>query len=263
MKRILGIWVFLAVLMGWPHPAHGILFDFDTLADDQSNGVVQTYMRNILKAINSSWSVTVSGSKSEKGYNGDNYAVGPVNGSSVHSETLGTSNHGVHHDGLDTFLLNHGSDRITLQFNFPIYNISFDYEIFPDATTPNWHNSNPSDSHWPDFTLKADGTVQFHTTGIAPGASGTLPHSPHSGAVNNELAPQFLGQSGFWVFPGGVTKLEFVDWPVAVGIDDFELNGQPPVPEPTSLLLFGAGLLSMLRFRARRGRLSYANPQSS
>ena len=251
-NRVILLAAFLTVVAVQVPAAEAILFDFDSLADNSSNGTVQTYMRNILQGVNAAWSVDLSGSKGEKNYTGDNRVVGPVNGATVTSETLGTSNFGVHHNGAnDTFLQNTGSTTIAMQFNFPIYSVSFDYEIFPDATTPDWRNSSTANPNWPDFTFKADGTVQFHTFGIAPGASGTFLHSPNSGAVNNEFAPQFLGQSGTWFFSGGVTKLEFVDWPVAIGIDNLCVNA---VPEPSALFLFGSGLIGMLGLRVTNRR---------
>ena len=240
--------LFLAALIVRVPSAHAVIFDFDQLADEQGNTSIKDYINGVLHAFDPSWNVTtVSGGKAEKEYTGDGYVVG----SSATSETLGTSNNGVHHNGaLDTFLQNKGSDRITMIFDFPIYQVYFDYEIFPDATTPDGRNSNPANANWPDFTFKADGATVFYMDSLIP--SGGITHSPHSGIVNNEFAPQFLGGSGLWNFPNGVTKLEFIDWPVAVGIDNLAINHSP---EPGSLLLLGVGLAGMglrRRFSSRR-----------
>ncbi len=251
-KQVMTVSLFLVALAGWSPSAHAVLLDFDTLSDDQGNSSVQTYIRNILHAVNPAWSVTVSGAKAETEYTGDGHVVGPVVNSHATSETLGTSNGGVHHSGLDTFLMNSGSDRITMLFNFPIYQVSFDYEIFPDATTPDGRNSSPANANWPDFTLLADGTTVFNTNGVMP--SGATSHSPSSGVSHTEYTPQFLGQSGTWNFAHGVTKLEFVDWPVAIGIDNLDINHSP---EPGSMVLLSLGLVSMglrRRFSSRRTR---------
>jgi len=229
-----------------------ITFDFNTLADGASNSSIQTYMRNLITATAGTpagASVTVTGAVGEANYTGDSHVVGPVSGSVVSSETLGTSNGGVHHAGLDTFIINNSSSsEIKLVFNFPIYSLSFDYEIFPDGTCP---NSSCSAANWPDFTFTANGVLQFETLGILPGNLGTYPHSPASGATHTEPAPQFLGQSGYLSFPGGVTTLEFIDWPVTIGIDNLVISPSqipvPPssVPEPGSLVLVLVGLLGL------------------
>ena len=252
---VLGAMAVVLVMVG-ASSAQALMFDFDPLTDGASNSSIQTYMNNLLSAQHPGGSVTVTGAVGEKDYTGDNHVVGPVSGQTVTSETLGTSNGGVHHNGaLDTFLVNPSTtDRITMLFNFPIYEVSFDYEIFPDATTPDWHNSNPANASWPDFTFKADNATVFYTDGLAPGAGGTLSHSPFSGPVANELAPQFLGQSGTWTFANGVTKLEFVDWPVRIGIDNLRLTDWRPVPEPSSLVLVGLGGLAAV-IRRRRALL--------
>src|SRR4051812_6156105 len=151
-------------------PAHAVTFNFNTLLDNATNTQVQTYMNGILSGA-SSGSVTVTGSLGEKNYTGDNHAVGPVSGVTVTSETLGTSDGGVHNGTLDTFLVNstaNGNDRIRMVFSVPIYSVSFDYEILPDGTCPDGGVTgctNTSSSNWPDFTFKADGIQIFRSFG--------------------------------------------------------------------------------------------------
>lgn len=244
--RLVACLCFLGVAA--PSASAGLIsFDFNGLADGDGNSTVQTYLNGILAIAHPGGAVTVSGSQAENNYTGEGYVVGPVSGSFVNPETLGTSDWGVHHSGpLDTFLVNQSAfDRITMTFSFPIYSASFDYEIFPDGTCPQSSPScQPVTANWPDFTFAAGSTVQFRTLSVVPGTFGTFPHSPNSGIVLNELAPQFLGLSGNWDFPSGVTTLEFIDWPRMIGMDNLRLTDV--VPEPASVFLMGSGFLGLL-----------------
>ncbi len=243
-----------------------ISFDFNSLKDGASNSKVKTYMQGVVTTKHPGGTVNVTGSQAEKDYTGDNHVVGPVSGHSVSSETLGTSDGGVHHTGdNDTYLINNDADRITITFSFPIYLASFDQEIFPDGTCPKLSlTCQPTSASWPDLTFQANNVAQFEELGIVPGQSGTYPHSPDSHYNVNEKAPQYLGVSGNWAFASGVTKLEFIDWPQHIGIDNLQVydnvcdlpNGcpsnntpsdpTPHTPEPSSLWLVGSGLLSAL-----------------
>ena len=256
-------WLAAFFLAAAPSAQAVMVFDFNSLSDGASNASVDSYMQGVVTATHPGGTVDVTGSRGERDYAGDNHVVGPVVSNAVSSKTLGTSDAGVPHAGLDTFLINNGSTTIAMTFSFPLYTASFDYEIFPDDTCQTATCPWPS---WPDFTFEAADAVQFLTLGIVPGQSGTYAHSPASGPIANELAPQFLGVSGNWFFPNGVTKLEFIDWPRMIGIDNLSLsdnpcdvpNNCPPpppvIPEPTSLFLMGSGLLGMAGLRLSRKR---------
>ena len=293
-QAVINLGVSALLAMAMPSAEAVVLFDFNSLTDatdnPAANTAVQTYMNGAtgLDTANTGQSVAVTGAKGEQNYNGEGHVVGPVNAQNqVQSVTLGTSDGyfpgapgtTLHLGSYDTFLVNRSNtDRITMDFNFPIYSVAFDYEIFPNGSCTQQGSGTggcqPTNSSWPDFTFETftpgdvSDTVQFRTLGVVPGQGGTYPHSPNSGAVNNELAPQYVGVSGVWFFEDGVTKLEFIDWPVKIGIDNLQIsddecdvpgrcNPPPPppvIPEPSSFLLLGSGLPSVLGLSSRSRR---------
>jgi hypothetical protein len=225
--------------------ADTVPFDFNSLANGAGNSNVQSYMNGILGA---GRSVVVAGSQASNAYTGDGHVVGPGNGST--SLTLATSDGTTQHlSTKDTFIDNvSSSTEISMTFSgLKIYGVSFDYEIFPDGTCATGVGCG---SNFPDFTFYADGTWVFNTLGVTPGNTGApYTHSPASGSIGTEHAPQFLGQSGTWTFPNGVTKLEFVDWPATIGIDN--LNITTTTPEPATMTLIGVGMLGLASVRRR------------
>ncbi len=260
MQKFARLLVVLGAGLLLPHAAQAALipFNFNDLSDNSSNSQVQDYMNLVLSSAHPGGTVAVTGAQGEKNYNGDDHVVGPVSGSKVTSQTLGNTDGGTSHGGsLDTFLINNGTDRITLVFSFPIYSISFDYEIFPNGDCAQADAAcTPTSANWPDFTFRVDDTQQFNTKGVLPGTGGTFPHSPSSGASNTEPAPQFLGVSGLLNFPTGVVKFEFVDWPPTIGIDNLIIGDVPPdrtpiIPEPGTIALLGGGLIALWNRRRR------------
>jgi hypothetical protein len=192
-------------------------------------------------------------------YNGDGHVVGPGNGSV--SLTLGntdgataSNSNSVLNGSKDNFLSNTDDGRNPLSQGIQIKfingftlsgNISFDFQIFPDASGT---ALNP-----PDFTFQAwsgglnlanvtnDGVVP----GTAPIGSTVSPNSllTHS----TETSPQLIGnwQAGNF---SNVTELDFIDWPATIGIDNLKVSS---VPEPAAVLLLGT-LLAGVFFLKRK-----------
>jgi len=257
-------WCTAAFLAFFASSAWAITFDFDSLAKATNtaaaNTAVQTYMQSILTGAGAG-TVVVTGSRAETDYTGDNHVVGPASPGGITPLTLGNTDGGVQHASpWDAYLVNQdGFDRITMVFSRPVSKISFDFEIFPDGTCPAVGATgcaNNTGTNWPDFSLLAGSTsstsLRFHALGLDPSNttnSMTFRKSPAS-YPSNELAPQLLGVSGDLLFADGVTKLEFVDWPRRIGIDNLTITFVPPpliphVPEPGTLALLSLGFAGL------------------
>jgi hypothetical protein len=270
--------VFCAILvsLATTHTAAAgvVTFDFNSLNGGLGAAAVETYMNAEIASqlgLPSGTYVDVTKAKTNKTYTGDGYVTGPRfvggaenngtggNGTVPRPMTLGSSEGDMMHQDpnlWDTYLINtnangSGEDRITLIFNFPIYAVSFDYEIFPDGTP----------DQPPDFRFEYDGalvTPPGIVQGILPGTGGIYPYSPRStsgSSDNPETALQYIGESGLLSLspgPGPTWKLEFIDWPQRIGIDNLEIYTSP-VPEPGSLAIW-CGTIAVGTVLCRRKR---------
>jgi len=260
-----------------PASAGIVTFNFNTLGSGADSTAIQNYMNTVL-AGNATVAVS-AGALADKGYNGDGHVVGV--GNSTISRTLGTSegNGGVAAGiacttaacsgaNLDTWIRNaSGIPSFFFDFssNFIVDSVSFDYQIFPDATCQALTAAACGGAavggyypNQPDFTFSTDLGQVFHSYGTTPAGANT--HSPVSGLGTADVTPQKAPiNTGSLVFNvAGSNMLTFADWPATIGIDNLVINwhtppgGQAAVPEPASLLLLGSGLLGVARARRRQ-----------
>jgi len=204
-------------------PTGNVMVNFNSLT---SNG-------NILQQLNNAFTaagygpivVSVTGAVPGNNYNGDGHVVGP-GGNSL---TLGSI------DGGNFIMTGNGSDRITMVFSQPINGITFDMQIFPEV-----HNT-------PDFTFRAWENAddknpiplagQTYFVGVVP--SGANLYSPVNSSTP-EPYKQLLAFGLNYTFPNGATKLEFIDWPPTIGVDNLNFQLEPlAMPEPASIFLVG------------------------
>jgi hypothetical protein len=281
MPRILKATLLAGALLlgaGLSVRADTVTFNFNSLGTGQTNGVIRGYMDGVMDGAlgPGNWVSAVTGAITDKTYDGDDRVTGPLNGGGNRkSLTLGTSDGAtngttptptgtLHPSGAtDTFVRNQsGVSSFSFSFTgFPIYWVSFDFEIFPDATCAN--GTGGCGTNWPDFTFQvSNGSTSqiFQYFGVMPGTATATPgaqgsttagwtsydRSPYSG-TNLELAPQLLGTwSGALPFPA--TTLTFKDWPATVGIDNLVIH----TPEPGSILLLGTALAGLIFLNRKR-----------
>ncbi len=220
--------------------ADSVMFNFNGLATGSTNAAIQTYMNSLLGP---GKSVTVGGARSADNWTGDGHVVGPCSPSCT-SVTLDSSG--------GNFIINNSpsSNAITMQFTGTNYTkVSFDLEIFPDGTCPTGSNCG---TNWPDFELVENGNPVNTWLAAMPGdtahGGSAWTHSTASGSGGTELAPQLIVYNVSYTFAGPITSLQFNDWPATIGIDNLKLS----VPEPSSLMLLGAGMLGLLGAARRK-----------
>ncbi|NOT26238.1 MAG: hypothetical protein HOP16_09060 [Acidobacteria bacterium] len=267
MKKYVVGTILSLVLGSGPAYADGILFDFNSLANDANNTTVQTYMNGVLGA---GKSVALTGSTATKTYNGEGHVIGP-GGVSL---TLGTEDGGVSHGGAnDTFLYSWGTTQIQMLFTgLTISNITFDYQIFPDDSC----SVGACSSGFPDFTFTTSTNKYVSQSTEWLKAYGAFPVDPNdrSPLTNSEKSAQKAPAQVSFSFATPVNGLRFIDWPPTIGIDNVCINStnkcKPTTsttststptsvtsvsgvaPEPTLLTLLGAGAIAGLRRRFRQ-----------
>jgi len=219
-------------------------FSFNPLAGGASSTAIGTYMTGVFGS-----TVLVSGAIASQTYNGDGHVVGPTLGTSDGATSPSDASH--NHAGHDTFIINNGpgSNSFTLNFGaaYSITSISFDWEIFPDASCS--PTCTIASGHWPDMKLFVDGSAiaSWSMLGLA---------------MTN---PQNIGIASLGL--GGAHSLQFVDWPAEIGIDNLVITGrcaptapscvQHDTPEPSSLPLAGLALGAFILARGFRTRKTH------
>lgn len=258
LRRTLQLTLLCASIAASHQASAGLLLDFGGLAT--TSGYGNTRVQNYLNSVAGAGNVMVYGAVAERMYTGDGYVAKNANNSFL---TLGTSDGArsptdfgkLHGRANDWFITNagvsnntntawgtNGNDKIVFVFKQPIFNISFDWEVFPNATCSNQRTCTQGSANYPDFKLWAGTNGGAKLFDIGPASFPVT--SPTVGTKT--FLPQGLGHFAA-TFAQGVTRLEFVDWPVKIGIDNLDPNS---VPEPGTLALLG---LAAAVAAARRG----------
>lgn len=266
-----GLLAGIALLVGSASSARADFnFNFNSLAaysgsSDNTTAIAQ-YMDGVLggQCAISLNCVTVIGAVTDRTYNGENHVVGPGGVSRTLGNTDGATNNSgsatATSTSSDTFLstIVDGTSRqvsteIKIIFSHGIVlngPISFDYEIFPDATCPDSSHC----SSKPDFKFAVNGGSPLWTTlGVFPssgGSNGTSTHSPNSGG-GTEQSAQYIGTYSGSL--SGVTELDFIDWPAAIAIDNLRVA---TTPEPRGVALLLGGLI-MAMFASSKLRRAF------
>jgi hypothetical protein len=144
---------------------------------------------------------------------------------------------------------------------------SFDYEIFPDISCTQlsncggWNNTTGHYNNQPDLDFSTSGgTTNASQTfwGVTPVNGGADGNSVKSTDSNNELAPQYIGESGNFTLVG-VTTLSFQDWPAAIGVDNLHLVTATPEPRGYAFILGGLMLALFAGTKLRQGLAKSSN----
>jgi hypothetical protein len=248
--------------------AVGISLNFNSIGTG-NNTAVQSY----LDAQAGAGNITVHGAVAGRTYNGDGFVF---KDSYNIRETLGTSEfvNGVlvpnstnsRNLVYDTFLYNvggegatntpygsYGDDKIVFDFRTAINGISFDWEIFPDASCQHpgeWNGcgSRLALTNLPDFELWAGTGSQRLYHYYTGDANNNFPIVTD----NHNDYPQGIGHFSV-TFATPVTHVEFVDWPARIGVDNIVTEVRL-LPEPPMMALLGLQLLGFAWTRSRGKR---------
>jgi hypothetical protein len=252
-----------------------ITFTFDSIsyATGNQDTAIAHYMDTLLGGTCATLfnCVTVTGLQSngtpggfvatDETYTGDGHVVSNTAGKSL---TLGdsngaTSNSSVAPGATDIFLANTDDGRnqlsqgIEITFTTAVTLTGFDYEIFPDGSCPSLSNCGSGQSNLPDLIFKVNGVTNTTFTGDAPCAtigacqgqanSGKDGNSTQSPMMTTETAPQLIGT---WTGSiSGVTKLDFLDWPATIGVDNIKISTATPEPTGGVFLIGGLALIGL------------------
>jgi len=260
-----------ATVVATPVAAGSIILDFNSLNNGDNNSLVQTYINNAVGA----GKITVTGAVADKTYNGENR----VNKNSLGQYlTLGTSDGATNTSNFaelnknasgnviyDTFIRNNGfgtqpsngannpfgtagNDKIVMVFTTPITSIAFDWEVFPDGACGS--TCQTTSSVYPDFELWAghwDAVANKWMKDYDRHTGDTYGSYPVAKPSGNSYA-QGLGHVDV-NFLSPVTRVEFVDWPAMIGVDNIDPTF---VPEPQTLSLLGLAFAGLGFARRRR-----------
>jgi MYXO-CTERM domain-containing protein len=264
----------VALMAGGAARAGQIAFNFSSLNTSSTNAQISSLMSSQAGS-----AVTVTGAQVNTNYDGDDHVVGPTIGGTVVPWTLGDSGGTATNPTAPTsktptysaYLATTGT--ITMNFSTPIYAVTFDFEIFPDASPPvPTFEFSATDSSNKVVAAQYQGNMTnlpWVVYSIAPGSNDaylpgdpvTSTHSPNSGTGSTETSDQLIGEVTF-VFSASdpATSLTFADWPQEIGINNLIINpnGVTPftsvVPAPPSAVLLGFGALGLAGFVARSRR---------
>jgi hypothetical protein len=137
-----------------------------------------------------------------------------------------------------------------------ITSLSFDFEIFPDGTCPSLSNCGGG-ANLPDLKLwtgdNGTGTPLGTWLGIVPNTTTLYDFSINHPSGAGETAPQLLGVASYSNL--NISTLDFMDWPVTIGIDNLVITYS--TPEPASIAIFAFGFVGLATI-ARRKRARWA-----